>query len=630
MITVKAIMTIVVVFLAASALAQSGSGQQGVSRITKVSHLQKRRGESRSLISTTNNNPIIRREPNIAVTGKDADRQFFETFIAADPSNSKRLLGCSMYTDVKRSGSGQIWSGTIAFASSDGGKSWTPTLKVEVEGKAWDPSCTFGVDGKAYFLSDVRKGDLPSEYRMWLFRSTDGGRTWDAPTILEHAERPFVTVDSSTKRREHVYISGAGIFSFPRKLINYRSTDSGDTFSPPVNIDGNARNNITHAPNVVLSDGTYVVAYAEIEPDFQPFPPSKANVSLKVVSSSDGGETFSSPMPVTPVVWAAGSVPGLAVDQSDGPFHDRLYLVWPDYRAGRGEILLKYSDDKGKRWSRPVVVSDDRQRADPAAGPHNAMPTVAVNRNGVVGVMWYDRREHTDNTGYWVRFAASMDGGESFSPSIRISEAPASFDSSRLTVEGFARFGRVSLRTNTFFGHTAGLAAGADGVFHPFWVENPSGQFGIWTTRLTIEGKAVRNGSPDLAGLDDLTEKVQVEAHEARVDWTKRTATMTVSITNRSDRVIMAPLKIRILSLRTMLGAYTVSATNADNGARQGGAIWDFSGTLDNGKLRPGQTSTVRKLTWKWTNVSSSEFERLLRNYSVLDQEIKVLGRIEK
>jgi len=626
---VKAIVTIVALLLEAGALAQRSSGQQDIIGITKVIQLQKRWGESRSLFPATNNNPIIRREPNVPVTKQDAASQFFETFIAADPSNSKRLLGCSMYSDVRRSGSSQIWSGTIAFASSDSGKSWTSTLRVENVSKAWDPSCTFGMDGKAYFLTDVSEGDLKSEDRMWLFRSTDGGKTWDAPTILAHLERPFVTVESSNQQRDHVYIIGTDLISRPQCLTNYHSTDDGITFPPPVNVDGDA-SEITPTQNVLLSDGTYVVAYAAIEPDDQTFPPSRPNGSLKVVSSSDGGATFSSPVPVRQVVWAAGSVPSLAVDQSDSPFHDRLYLVWTDYRTRRGEILLAYSDDKGKGWSRPVVVSDDRQRADPADGPHNTMPTVAVNRNGAVGVMWYDRREHTDNVGYWVRFTASVDGGESFSPSTRISDAPASFDRSRLTVEGFARSSIVSLRPNRFFGHTAGLAAGADGVFHPFWVDNRSGNFQIWTARLTVQGKAVRNGSPELAELDDLTEKVRVEAFEARVDWRRRTATIGVSITNRSGEVITAPLKIRAISLRTMLGAYTVAAANADNAAHYGGAIWDFSGMLDSGKLRPGQTSKVRKLTWRWTNISPKEFERLLRNNSMLDQEIKVLGRLEK
>ena len=52
------------------------------------------------------------------------------------------------------------------------------------------------------------------------------------------------------------------------------------------------------------------------------------------------------------------------------------------------------------------------------------MATVAVNRDGVVGVLWYDRREANDNLAYHARFAASFDGGLTFSPSVRVSAAP--------------------------------------------------------------------------------------------------------------------------------------------------------------------------------------------------------------
>ncbi len=43
---------------------------------------------------------------------------------------------------------------------------------------------------------------------------------------------------------------------------------------------------------------------------------------------------------------------------------------------------------------------------------------------GVVGVLWYDRREANDNLANHARFAASFDGGLTFSPSVRMSAAP--------------------------------------------------------------------------------------------------------------------------------------------------------------------------------------------------------------
>ena len=44
--------------------------------------------------------------------------------------------------------------------------------------------------------------------------------------------------------------------------------------------------------------------------------------------------------------------PTLAADPGSPAYRDRLYVVWPDVRSGRAEVLLAYSSDKGKAWSK--------------------------------------------------------------------------------------------------------------------------------------------------------------------------------------------------------------------------------------------------------------------------------------
>ena len=113
----------------------------------------------------------------------------------------------------------------------------------------------------------------------------------------------------------------------------------------------------------------------------------------------------------------------IAVDQSKA-FRDRLYVTWNDERSGRMQVLLARSIDGGLTWSAPVVVNDDLP-ADPhdmAKGPHATAPWAVVNKDGVVGVMWLDRRDVPQNIGYKVLFAASLDGGETFTPSMNVSE----------------------------------------------------------------------------------------------------------------------------------------------------------------------------------------------------------------
>jgi hypothetical protein len=138
---------------------------------------------------------------------------------------------------------------------------------------------------------------------------------------------------------------------------------------------------------------------------------------------------------------------------------------------------MSYSSDQGRTWSAPRAVSEDTQ--DHTANQHanQFMPMVAVNREGVMGISWYDRHDHADNLGYWVRFAASTDGGATWLPSTRVSSAPhtASED----------------MRKNS--GDTAGLVADAGGVFHPVWIDNRTGVPQMWTARVRVTARARRH-----------------------------------------------------------------------------------------------------------------------------------------
>src|SRR6266568_3921203 len=61
---------------------------------------------------------------NVQVSAKNSARAHFEAHLASDPANSQRLLAC---TKIHSSKDDSIHS--IAYVSSDGGKSWTPTIE---------------------------------------------------------------------------------------------------------------------------------------------------------------------------------------------------------------------------------------------------------------------------------------------------------------------------------------------------------------------------------------------------------------------------------------------------------------------------------------------------------------------
>jgi hypothetical protein len=225
------------------------------------------------------------------------------------------------------------------------------------------------------------------------------------------------------------------------------------------------------APPAVLSDGWLVL--------IRSFTTSAAATSeskngfLLARTSRDGGESFESESKIATFTSGdAGhsNVPSLAVDPNHG---DRLYATWLDVdSAGNYGVYLSRSADRGSTWSKATLLSeqpDARQRETPAGKTYDAfIPSVAVNDEGAVGVAWYDTRvEPGGKPGWEYRFRASLDGGDTWLPSIRVSEQRTTLD-----------------RRAT--GHTSGLAAASHGAFHLLWIDGRTGQQQAWTSRVTV------------------------------------------------------------------------------------------------------------------------------------------------
>ena len=606
--------------------------------------------------------------PNVHVSRANGDRQHFETQVAANPTNPRNLLGCSIISPAEKDRS-PVEHKTIVYASFDGGESWEPTLEVGPDLVSRDPACVFGADGTAYFVAFGFTPDF-KEQHMFVYRSKDGGKTWPSPTILPIVDRPFITVDATgSKYRGRVYVHGtSGTRMFESvdgmsqrsitELAVFRSTDGGAKFEE-VKLAGAGKHHVLGTGNsVVLSDGTFVWVFGVVKEYWRDdgsfgIPenkPNQSNTWLKVITSSDGGEDFTKAVVISD--WylrfygSVNCIPIVAVDQSDGPFKDRLYVVWADARSGRTEVLLAYSSDKGKTWSKPVVVNDDWPRTQRGEGPDDHMPVVAVNPAGVVGVMWYDRRDNPDNLGWWVRFAASLDGGETFLPSVRVSEAPSALEQQNrpLVLATETRGGgnpAVMLRANTFStevgltafqfmgGDTAGMAADSTGLFHPFWIDNRTGIAQVWTVPVSVRGKARRNGSADLENLSDITQKVYLDFGAAYYDPSSKTISAEVHLTNTSNETLSGPIKVKVLSVASKVGMPEI--INSDNQLLRSGAIWDFSTLLDGNILRPGARTKPKRIQLRLTDpgplrpVSGTRFAVNFANI-----ETKVLGKVQQ
>lgn len=417
----------------------------------------------------------IRVGANVQVTAERPEAAFYETHAAAHLTDPSQLLvGVIVYPETGR-------RGTVVFASRDGGASWTQTLgDLENTG---DPAVAYGPDGVGYHAALTLRGheleeDPAEPEHNWdgrktlLWRSPDGGTRWEGPATFDFMDREYVVVDATGgENHGRVYVTGD---PRPKRGFEVFTSDDGARTFPSPGVEAD-RSGSSLGNAVVASDGTLIGVFAE-------------PTHVRAVASTDGGASFQ-PSVVVDTFVVAGSRKDadhnnvnhflyLGIDPSDGPYKDRLYVTWPDRRSGHSQVYFAYSDDLGASWSESRVVTDN-----PAGDTNDQfMPTVAVNNEGVVGLLWYDRRDNPDNLSYYPRFAASLDGGVTWTPSARVSthpyEAGAVAERSAFTGNG---------------GDTAGLATAADGSFHPVWVDDRTGYPQVWTARVTVEG-AVTGG----------------------------------------------------------------------------------------------------------------------------------------
>jgi len=449
--------------------------------------------------TTQDRSPRIAVGPNILVSKDHPEFFHGELWFTADPGHAQRLMGGSMAYDVAKD-----ISYSIAYVSVDGGITWQSTLQT---GESVDPACAYGPDGTAYFLHlDRTPGG-----GMEIYRSKDGGKTWLPPVVEMYLDREYMVVDNTPgKFRGRIYVNAhASGKNEPRGRVPtvFYSADGGDHFSDYVSPPGPV--GFANPGNgIVMSDGTFASVFMDLartSPTTEARSSATAPVNgprgfLGFVASTDGGQSLSAPLKIADWTYPINSqilsyLPELAVDRSKGPFQDRLYVVWTDTRSGRGEIYLSWSSDHGRTWSSPRAVNDDAPRHT-GYGPDNLHASVVVNNDGIVAVSWYDRRDTADNKGWKACFAASLDGGITFTPSVVVSEV--AYEPTRnqpsIVNESIERTVRNTGAKYTYprwpfvfnGGDTSNTVADAKGDFHIFWTDNRTGTAQVWTSVVRV------------------------------------------------------------------------------------------------------------------------------------------------
>jgi hypothetical protein len=576
--------------------------------------------------------------PNM-LASRDGDFPHMELSVAANPRNPKNLIGAAITTERGEGG-----FACKTYTSLDGGSSWLDSsFPEQLQFGGADPQVGFGLHDTAYFtsLAFVRDENNHTRGGLFFYRSEDGGKNWQKPFNLGYSyDHEVMVVDHSFgKYSGQVYLSVL-YGKYPEYTLGiFRSNDDGRTFTGPVDaVSGKKILGINTAGNILLlHDGTLVLPYSDFE-----FDPEKSNAAhtshMWLTTSTDGGVSFSPPLEVNTEERNRDRAndPGFstfyasAADASEA-FTDRIYIVWSDYRTGAYRLLFSYSNDRGKTWI-------PARQLDPNVPQwvSQYQPAIAVNRDGVVGVTWFDTRNSVghDNKQYDEYFAASVDGGETFSAPVRVSSGTSSpFGRGNLTMQadswGYKGETRISFISAVSRWPAGGdymaLTTDREGIFHPFWVDARTGTFQIQTARVTVSEKTTDETNTD--------RKTTVSTDSDPEKYTPQPAEVNASLLDKVEllfdptsydpvtRVLEVPLRLRNISHSTIYGPITLEVTkfgsglsdelreftpsilNAANHKEREGATFDFTPALGTAqKLDPADLSGELVLRIKLQN----------------------------
>ena len=300
---------------------------------------------------------------------------------------------------------------------------------------------------------------------VFLARSDDGGRSFETTTVFIGAEQParapaklppdgenkgpMLAVDPDDASSVYVGWRQGDLTDDTRKLrtVVAASDDGGRTFTDPVDLSDERGGD--YPALAVTPDGTvHAVFWTR---DFSPPPPPPEDdlageeadgpvppaaappeeeptpvAPIQHVRSSDHGQTWSEPVPIDPGNQDAQRPPLLAVDSGSGA----LYMAWYSHPEtmndaedfdGDLDIFFRASTDGGTSWSDRITVNDD------GVGANQFEPGIDVGPDGRVDIAWYDFRNSPDGGKNEegvsdVYYASSHDGGQTFTPNLRVND----------------------------------------------------------------------------------------------------------------------------------------------------------------------------------------------------------------
>jgi len=205
-----------------------------------------------------------------------------------------------------------------------------------------------------------------AELGQWMIRSTDGGRTW-SPRYTSIVNSPHGPIQLSDGR---LLYAGKELWTGEKRTGVCESLDDGQTWRWLAEIptrpgDSAAEYHELHAAET--ADKRLIIHIRN---------QNKANAGETLqCESSDGGKTWSLPRSIG--VWG---LPSFLTRLRNG----KLLMTYGHRRPPLGN-QARISDDDGRTWSEPMIISSDGAKSD------LGYPSTVELEDGSLLTMWYEQ-----------------------------------------------------------------------------------------------------------------------------------------------------------------------------------------------------------------------------------------------
>ncbi len=421
---------------------------------------------------------------NIQVTKSTQTESRSESEVAVNPLNPSNIVGASKkFYDPQAY---KFYLGT--YYSFDGGSTWAESSLPLQQG--WqgmtDPALTFDELGNVFLVGEplLYQADITG-LGMFVYKSTDGGRTWGKPTQLsssKHDDKQWIAADD---RPTSPFVGNIyAIWGANQNCGFSRTRDHGITWQgsgnnpSPSYLDGFN----VYAPAITTDSKGWVHIF-NIDP--------LATSSVQYLRSKDGGNTFEPARTIVSNLKGLENFPttGGFPTFPNGKFRIRtivtaatgkdqtVIVAWPDARDGVSRIYYRLSRDGGEHWEGPDSGTNLLPSNINFGSTQCFLPQLAGTANGTIGCAFYTFGDPIESNKYLINvyLVASYDDGFTFPYLTKVTDS--GWDP---LVNAPWSHGDQNLH---FIGDYFGIAA-TDNFFIPFWTDTRTGVQEIFCDRV--------------------------------------------------------------------------------------------------------------------------------------------------